>query len=253
MGLLRDLGHPVEVWGWDEAYVAVTAADPDRSRSTDPHGHLVGNRAVLLGRHQRQQTARQGRHRLRETGRHIRAHRRELDDPDGRPSGRHTVGRWPQDSEKACSPWHHHGPRARLRRRRAADLRIRPAHRSVAAAAGQGRRRYRRQRATLDSALPQSRHHLSARPHRSGRNGFGRNTIGPPSIGGRVGVGTDRHPGCGYRAHRNVLHTHQDPQAGRAHHRCRHHHRSRPARLDLFELDRPVRLLGVRLELAMPE
>jgi len=28
MGLLRDLGHPVEVWGWDEAYVAVTAADP---------------------------------------------------------------------------------------------------------------------------------------------------------------------------------------------------------------------------------
>lgn len=27
MGLLRDLGYPVEVWGWDEAYVAVTA-DP---------------------------------------------------------------------------------------------------------------------------------------------------------------------------------------------------------------------------------
>jgi DNA polymerase-4 len=25
MGLLRDLGHPVEVWGWDEAYLAVTA------------------------------------------------------------------------------------------------------------------------------------------------------------------------------------------------------------------------------------
>ncbi len=28
MGLLRDLGHPVEVWGWDEAYAAVAAADP---------------------------------------------------------------------------------------------------------------------------------------------------------------------------------------------------------------------------------
>ncbi|MEE3064039.1 MAG: DNA polymerase IV [Actinomycetota bacterium] len=28
MALLRDLGHPVEVWGWDEAYVSVTAADP---------------------------------------------------------------------------------------------------------------------------------------------------------------------------------------------------------------------------------
>ncbi|MGD1254331.1 DNA polymerase IV [Mycobacterium seoulense] len=28
MALLRDLGHPVEVWGWDEAYVGVTDADP---------------------------------------------------------------------------------------------------------------------------------------------------------------------------------------------------------------------------------
>lgn len=28
MGLLRDLGHPVEVWGWDEAYVGVQGADP---------------------------------------------------------------------------------------------------------------------------------------------------------------------------------------------------------------------------------
>lgn len=28
MGLLRDLGHPVEVWGWDEAYVGARVADP---------------------------------------------------------------------------------------------------------------------------------------------------------------------------------------------------------------------------------
>jgi DNA polymerase-4 len=28
MGLLRDVGYPVEVWGWDEAYVAVPVADP---------------------------------------------------------------------------------------------------------------------------------------------------------------------------------------------------------------------------------
>jgi DNA polymerase IV len=31
MGLLRDLGYPVEVWGWDEAYLAVAADD-----SVDP-------------------------------------------------------------------------------------------------------------------------------------------------------------------------------------------------------------------------
>jgi DNA polymerase-4 len=28
MGLLRDLGHPVEVWGWDEAYVGLAEVDP---------------------------------------------------------------------------------------------------------------------------------------------------------------------------------------------------------------------------------
>jgi DNA polymerase-4 len=28
MGLLRDLGHPVEVWGWDEAYVGAETDDP---------------------------------------------------------------------------------------------------------------------------------------------------------------------------------------------------------------------------------
>ena len=29
MGLLRDLGHPVEVWGWDEAYVGAELDDAD--------------------------------------------------------------------------------------------------------------------------------------------------------------------------------------------------------------------------------
>ncbi|OHV05360.1 DNA polymerase IV [Mycobacterium talmoniae] len=28
MGLLRDLGHPVEVWGWDEAFIGAEVADP---------------------------------------------------------------------------------------------------------------------------------------------------------------------------------------------------------------------------------
>jgi DNA polymerase-4 len=28
MGLLRDLGHPVEVWGWDEAFIQAPAEDP---------------------------------------------------------------------------------------------------------------------------------------------------------------------------------------------------------------------------------
>src|ERR1700709_2454201 len=28
MGLLRDLGHPLEVWGWDEAYLGADVEDP---------------------------------------------------------------------------------------------------------------------------------------------------------------------------------------------------------------------------------
>ncbi|MCV7209433.1 DNA polymerase IV [Mycolicibacterium canariasense] len=28
MGLLRDLGHPLEVWGWDEAYIGAAVDDP---------------------------------------------------------------------------------------------------------------------------------------------------------------------------------------------------------------------------------
>ncbi len=28
MGLLRDLGHPLEVWGWDEAYIGAAVEDP---------------------------------------------------------------------------------------------------------------------------------------------------------------------------------------------------------------------------------
>ncbi|WP_197079821.1 DNA polymerase IV [Mycobacterium haemophilum] len=43
MGLLRDLGHPVEVWGWDEAYVGLTAADA--THPTEVAEHI---RAVIL-------------------------------------------------------------------------------------------------------------------------------------------------------------------------------------------------------------
>ena len=37
MGLLRDLGHPVEVWGWDEAYVGARRRRPDGAGRADPH------------------------------------------------------------------------------------------------------------------------------------------------------------------------------------------------------------------------
>lgn len=39
MGLLRDLGHPLEVWGWDEAYLGADV--------TDPHGLALRIRQVV--------------------------------------------------------------------------------------------------------------------------------------------------------------------------------------------------------------
>ena len=43
MGLLRDLGHPVEVWGWDEAYLAVAPED-----GVDPTGVAEQIQTVIL-------------------------------------------------------------------------------------------------------------------------------------------------------------------------------------------------------------
>ena len=43
MGLLRDLGHPVEVWGWDEAFVAIPAG----LKADDPTEVAEQIRAVI--------------------------------------------------------------------------------------------------------------------------------------------------------------------------------------------------------------
>ena len=221
MGLLRDLGHPLEVWGWDEAYLGADTDDPGGTRRADPHRHRRRDRAVVLGRHQRQQAARQGRHRVRQAGRRLHPHRRQLDGRDGRAPRRRAVGRRTQDHEKACRPGYHDGPRTGLRRRRAADLDLRPAHRAVAAAARQGRRRREGQRGAVGAALAQPRRHLPARSHRPRRNGFGGNRIGAASAGRDRRAGPHRDAGRGHGAHRHLLHPHQDPQARATQHRPR--------------------------------
>jgi DNA polymerase IV len=43
MGLLRDLGHPVEVWGWDEAFISAPAG----GRNADPTELAVQIRTVI--------------------------------------------------------------------------------------------------------------------------------------------------------------------------------------------------------------
>ena len=74
----------------------------------------------------------------------------------------------------------------------------------------------------------------------------------PGARGHRVGRrrGPARHPRVGQGAHGDVLHPHEDQQARRADDRHRGGRRAAPdAVLDRFELDRPVRLLGVRVVL----
>lgn len=46
MGLLRDLGHPVEVWGWDEAYLGLDSSD-DAGADTDPFDLAERIRTVI--------------------------------------------------------------------------------------------------------------------------------------------------------------------------------------------------------------
>ena len=83
MSLLRDFGHPVEVWGWDEAYIGADVDDPFQLAEQIREVVAAADRTVVFGRHQRQQAARQGGHRFRQAGRHLSAHRRQLDGGDG--------------------------------------------------------------------------------------------------------------------------------------------------------------------------
>ena len=66
MGLLRDFGHPVEVWGWDEAYVGADVDDPSLLAEQIREVVAAGTGLSCSVGHQRQQAARQGRHRLRQ-------------------------------------------------------------------------------------------------------------------------------------------------------------------------------------------
>ena len=71
MCLLRDFGHPVEVWGWDEAYLGADVDDPIALAEQIREVIAGRDRIVVFGRHQRQQAARQGRHRVRQAGRDL--------------------------------------------------------------------------------------------------------------------------------------------------------------------------------------
>ncbi len=108
MELLRDLGHPVEVWGWDEAYVGLADGDPvelaEQIRTVVSTQTGLSCSVGISDNKQRAKVATG----FAKTGRYLCAHRRQLDDTDGRPPSGCIVGRRPEDGEKACCARHYH-------------------------------------------------------------------------------------------------------------------------------------------------
>ena len=97
------------------------------------------------------------------------------------------------------------------------------------------------------------RAHVPARPHRSER-GRRRGRQDRPRGGERSPPGrAARRPRRGQGAVRPVLHQHPRRNAGRTHRGRRRGGRGRrPRALERFDLDRPVRLVGVRAEMTPP-
>lgn len=228
VALLRDLGYPVEVWGWDEAYLAVAPGTPD-----DPIEVAEEIRKVILsqtglscsiGISDNKQRAKIA------TGLAKPAGIYQLTDANWMAiMGDRTVealwGVGPKTTKRLAKL----GINTVYQLAHTIDVHVRSANRAVAAA-GQRRRRYRSQCPSLGSTLAQPRRHLSTRPHLPIRNGIGRDGIGAANTQRGGGFVANRHPSRGHRAHGDVLHPHQDPKAASSQHRSRRHHRCRPAR-----------------------
>jgi hypothetical protein len=219
MGLLRDLGHPVEVWGWDEAYLG---ADID-----DPEALAEQIRAVIaaatglscsVGISDNKQRAKVATGFAKPAGIYTLTESNWMTVMGDRPVDA-LWGVGPKTAKKLAgldiaTVW------------QLAHTDARAPNRAVVATAGQRRRRRHGQRGTVGAALPQPRRHVPARPHGPRRNGCSGNRIGATSTersGGRL---ADRHPGCRDSPHQHVLHADEDPQTRRAHHRWQRHYRS---------------------------
>ena len=216
MGLLRDFGHPVEVWGWDEAYVGADLDDSD-----DPIELAEQIREVVAA----------GTGLSCSVGISDNKQRAKVATGFGKPAGVFTLteanwmavmgdrevdalwGVGPEDRQKACRAGHHHRRRPCRHRRHAAHVDLRADDRAVDPVAGQGRRRHQRQRRTVGAALAQPRRHLPRRSDRRAEIDSAVVDLARQTLAEIVAAGPRRHPGRRDGAHQDVLHPHQDPQA----------------------------------------
>ena len=231
MGLLRDLGHPVEVWGWDEAYLGLPAsATADPTEVAERIRTIVSSETGLscsVGISDNKQRAKVATGFAKPAGVFALTDANWMSVMADRPVDAlwgvgpktakklaaldiTTVGQLAHtDAELLTSTF---GPRTGLW--------------LLLLAKGGGDTDV-----SAQPWVPRSRSHVVTFPRdltdRSEMDASG-NGFGPANSGRRRGVGADRHAGGGHRAHRHVLHPHQDPQAGRAHHRSGRYHRSGP-------------------------
>ena len=204
MNLLRGLGYPVEVWGWDEAYVGADVGDPvelaERIRTTIAAETQLSCSVGISDNKQRAKVA---------TGFAKPDGICQLTDENWMPvmGGREPDALWgigPEDRGKACGDRHYNRRATGGDGRRHTHCGVWSHHRTVVTAAGQGRRRHDGQRRAVDPTVAQSRRHLPPRPHRPRRDGLGGRGIGASNTGGGDGGVADRHPGGGDRPQRGL-------------------------------------------------
>ena len=162
---------PVEVLGWDEAFVGVGHRRPGGLRPRPGRRRQGGDRAGLLGRHRREQAAGQDRDRLRQAGRRLPADRGDLVRRARRPAAGRDLGDRRED-RSASSPRSASRTVRRARRRRPGPRWPAQFGPTIGPVAGPARPRPRRRRGRPDAvraALAQPRDHLPAQHRGLGR------------------------------------------------------------------------------------
>ena len=107
MGLLRDLGHPLEVWGWDEAYLGADVDRPVRAGRAHPRRSSTAETGLScsVGISDNKQRAKVATGFGKPARAMLPTHRRQLDGGDGRPRRRRAVGRRPEDRQNDLPAW----------------------------------------------------------------------------------------------------------------------------------------------------
>ena len=254
MGLLRDLGHPLEVWGWDEAYLGADVDDPfelaERIRTVVAAETGLSCSVGISDNKQRAKVA---------TG-------------FGKPAGVFalTEDNWMAVmGDRGVDALWGVGPKtakrlAGLGITTVADLAatdatlltvdVRADHRSVDPVAGQGRWRHRQSAPSRGypgrAATSSPSRRISPTAPRWTRPSTNWPARPWPKWSSRAGSSPGSPSRCAPRRSSRA------PRSASLPHRPRTRRSIVDTALevfDQFELDRPVRLLGVRLELAMPQ